>query len=44
MLISGYVHVPPAVSLLLIVSILAVAIIASVRRRSAGTRDAMTPP
>jgi tellurite resistance protein TerC len=44
MLISGYVHVPPAVSLLLILTILAVAITASIRRRSTGTHDAVTPP
>jgi tellurite resistance protein TerC len=44
MLLSGYVHVPPAVSLLLILTILAAAILASIRRRSDGMRDAVTPP
>jgi tellurite resistance protein TerC len=44
MLISGYVHVPPIVSLLLIVTILGTAILASIRRRSGGMRDAVTPP
>jgi tellurite resistance protein TerC len=44
MLISGYVHVPPLVSLLLIITILTTAILASIRRRSDGMRDAVTPP
>jgi tellurite resistance protein TerC len=44
MLLSGTVHVPPAVSLLLILAILGTAIIASIRRRADGTRDAVTPP
>jgi len=44
MLLSGTMHVPPAVSLLLILAILATSIIASLRYRSDGTRDAVTPP
>lgn len=44
MLVSGYVHVPHGVSLLLIVTIIATSVVASIRRRSDGMRDAIAPP